>query len=514
MPELPPCAANGNTLVEVDSGFYWLIAAGVDPSSVLTPEQIECHMAAAEAVNAAAEAQFASEGKYVHWRSGPVWNDFTSNAVQDWYKAEPLTNPGIDCDPDLWNAAFEPAPAWRWRGTSGKGLVTYYCLGDSPVDPPIDPPPDDGPTDCGDWSVALQRPITIERNTPYWIDFVITGIPPEVVEEPEITILFDGESTIVDPDTVSGILEIDLPGRQVRVVLTDGATHEFSVTVVYPSCSSTLKFDSEVLQAPIDPPAECEPEFTDLSARVCEPGNYKVVLTICDTDHTSNTVTIDEAGEVLPQLPVIIRHPETQEIYIGDSAALTVIALYATDYQWQISNGAAWVDIPGETQPQIEFDPTRFQDSGFYRVVVSNAAGSVISNVAILTVREIVDCSTYLVLRCETDSTCHGVHLSRVGDGDDDIDFVLDWVSSTSICTDPVVIDSEDGLTAWELYMEKTGPGSEPEDYTIRWRAATSPFIGERRLFVEDINRCYRVVMTKIGAGTGESDFILDWKKL
>jgi len=516
MPELQPCAALGNTLTEVDSGFYWLIAPGVDPSTVLSQEQIDCHMTSAEVTNSSFEDGVAADGKYIWWRSSPTWVD-VSSGVKDWYNAEPLTEPGIDCDPNLWNAAYEQTPYWRWRGSYAKALVTYYCIGDTPVPPPVDPPLDDGLVDCGEWSVSFVRPIQVPINTPIWIDFQITGsFPPEVISVDAITILFDSSSEIVIANGPSGILEIDIPGHQVKVILRDSVAHTLSVTVVKPDCSDTLKYDSEVLQASTVEPPVCISVYTNSSAVVCDPGTYRAVLTICETDITSNSVLVNDAGEVLPQPPVIIVHPQTQTVDLGSTVVLTVVALYATEWQWQVSNGAAWVNIPGETTPNLEFDPITMQESGIYRVVVSNSAGSVVSNEATLMIVERTTCSTYLVLRCEDDSpaTCHGIHLARQGDGEADIDFVIDWISSASLCTNPVVIGADDGATDWELFMQKVGPGTDPPNYAIRWRDATGRNSGERRLLVEDINTCYRVVMTKVGPGTGESDYVLDWKSL
>lgn len=513
MSDFAPCTANGHTLEEINSGLYWLIAPGVDPASILTQEQIDCHMAAMEVVNASYEASVASDGKFVQWRSSPTWVDFTSPSPVDWFKAEPLTESGIDCDPDAWDAAYEPTPHFRWLGSSAKGLVTYYCIGDSPVEPPVDPP-DPGPAACGSWTVAFVRPISIPYGVPTWVDFELIGtFPPEVVSDFEFSAQFGGVGGVVAPDTTSGVLAVDGPGRKIQVVLLDELPHEIDIIVVQPDCDSPLQFDSETVKASTAKPAVCLESFGNTGARVCAAGVYKAVITVCDQDFDSNEITIDDDGVPGPRLPVIIVHPATQTVTVGDRMALTVVALYAETYQWQIANSAGWIDIAGETTPNLAFDPVSLPDSGRYRVIVSNSAGSVTSNVAILTVVEDAECATYLVLRCDTDSTCHGVHLVREGEDFDSISFVLDWSSSTALCDDPPVVMADDD-SFWELFMTKVGPDSEPSSYVIDWRAATSAYTGERQLYFAENNQCYRVVMSKVGPGDAKEDYVLSWENL
>lgn len=83
-------------------------------------------------------------------------------------------------------------------------------------------------------------------------------------------------------------------------------------------------------------------------------------------------------------LPDIVSHPEGQTVTEGEIAIFGVMATGdSLTYQWQ-KNG---VDIPGASDasyatPQV----TLGQDGAVFSVVVANAAGSVISNQAILLV--------------------------------------------------------------------------------------------------------------------------------
>lgn len=506
MATIPPCVGLGQELVEVDSGFYWLISPGIDPSTVLTQDQIDCHFTAAEQVNASYEATVAAAGKYVQWRMGPVWEDFVVTTPQDWAKAESLADVGIDCDVDAWNAAYEPTAHFRYLGTSGKGLKTYYCIGDSPPEPPVDPPPD-GPYDCGEWDVLITRPVQVPIDTETWIEFQITGtFPPEVDDPFEITVMFDGSTTLVAPDAGSGVLEIDEPGRRVKVVLRDNQYHHLDIFVGQPDCTSPGKFDTEMLRASTTTQPTCVESLGTYGLRVCQSGDYKAVLTVCGQDVESNTLTVT-TGTLLPQPPIIIQHPQTQVVGIGSEVVLGVVALYATSYQWQAANEYGWVDLPGETAPSLTLSPIELADAGRYRAVVSNAAGSVTSNPADVTVTENSDCPVYINLRCEIDRTCHGVMLERVGPGEDDIDYVADWISTTAFCCEPVVVRCPGDSTEWELFMSKSG-----DEYVIDWRAATASYTGQRMLYFAETNRCYSLIMTKVGPGSAKEDYVLDWE--
>ena len=473
MPTLPPCVSQGNELQEVDSGFYWLISPGIDPSTVLTQDQIDCHFSAMEQINASFEAQVALDGKYVHWRSNPVWVDVMSASPVDWYKAESLSDVGIDCDVDAWNAAYEPTPHFRFLGSYAKALKTYYCIGDEPPEtPPGIDVPDDGPEDCGDWNVLITRPVQIPLNTPTWVEFEITGtFPPEVTSDFEISAMFDGVVGTVEPDTVSGILEVDQDGRRVMVILTNGEYHHLDIFATQPDCSDTVKFDTEMLRASTESQPACQPVLGDTSIKVCDPGTYKAVVTVCGVDHESNSIVVGEAGTVIPNLPVIILHPKTQTVSVGSDVALTVVAKYATSYQWQIANGSGWIDISGETSPTLELNAIEVSQIGSYRVIAANSAGSVVSNPANLTVEELTSCPVYMVLRCDDDRTCHGVMLQKVGPTDEDADFVLDWFNTTSNCCNPVVVrcSTDDPVTDWELFIRKVGSSPDPVSYVIDW---------------------------------------------
>jgi len=86
-----------------------------------------------------------------------------------------------------------------------------------------------------------------------------------------------------------------------------------------------------------------------------------------------------------PSPPAIVTQPQNQAVSLGQTATFSVTATGTEPlaYQWQ-KNGAA---IPDAIQASYTTPPATAGDSGsVFQVTVSNAAGSVISNQAILTV--------------------------------------------------------------------------------------------------------------------------------
>ena len=84
--------------------------------------------------------------------------------------------------------------------------------------------------------------------------------------------------------------------------------------------------------------------------------------------------------------PQIVTHPVSQTVLLGRTATFTVSATGSLPlaYQWQ-KNG---VDIPGETSASMMTLPAlQFDNNTTYRCRVSNSHGTVMSNIATLTVQ-------------------------------------------------------------------------------------------------------------------------------
>jgi hypothetical protein len=89
-----------------------------------------------------------------------------------------------------------------------------------------------------------------------------------------------------------------------------------------------------------------------------------------------------------PELPEFVVHPEGTFGYVGDTVTLnsSAIADPAPTYQWQFSADGMepWADLGGKTSASLVIEEAALSDIGFYRVVATNAGGSVTSNEALL----------------------------------------------------------------------------------------------------------------------------------
>jgi len=111
-------------------------------------------------------------------------------------------------------------------------------------------------------------------------------------------------------------------------------------------------------------------------------GQYDVLVSNGCGSITSAAATLSVASAA----PSITRQPTDQAACDGGSATFTVVAAGNwLGYQWWKDNE----EIPGATESWYTIDPVSSLDEGYYEVVVSNACGSVASDVAVLTVVEL-----------------------------------------------------------------------------------------------------------------------------
>jgi autotransporter passenger strand-loop-strand repeat protein len=122
---------------------------------------------------------------------------------------------------------------------------------------------------------------------------------------------------------------------------------------------------------------------------------FEVAITYANghTSAWSNPVTVTVGGTV--SAPTITTQPGNVTVTAGQPATFTVVASgTGLSYQWQKLIGSAWANVSssntsgftGATSATFTVTSPVASDAGTYRVVVSNAGGSVASNGATLTV--------------------------------------------------------------------------------------------------------------------------------
>ena len=105
-------------------------------------------------------------------------------------------------------------------------------------------------------------------------------------------------------------------------------------------------------------------------------GTYTITATSVDQPSVSVTTTITISA------PVIHTQPQSQHICTSSGLLLSVVASYATSYQWKL-NGTA---IPGATSSTYSVASASAGNAGNYSVTVTNGVSSVTSNVATVAV--------------------------------------------------------------------------------------------------------------------------------
>ena len=121
-------------------------------------------------------------------------------------------------------------------------------------------------------------------------------------------------------------------------------------------------------------------------------GSYTVDLTVRDAqgelDTTSQVVVVEQA----PSAPVILIDPQDFTVVSGGDAqfGVLVIGTEPISYQWEEFNGAGFSPISGETGETLVLSEVAYpaDNDRQFRVVLTNALGTTISEAATLTVTD------------------------------------------------------------------------------------------------------------------------------
>ena len=211
---------------------------------------------------------------------------------------------------------------------------------------------------CGTdyYAYIIAEDVNGEKETDYASTPVVITVPASIVKH-TITATAGANGSI----SPSGAVEV-----------TEGDDRVFTITANEGYEVDTLKVDGTNVDAAVSY------TFTNVTA-----------------DHTI-AVTFREKTQTPPQppveAPVITTQPGNATVKVGETATFTIAAT-GTDltYQWQIdrNDGNGWVNIAGATATGYTTSTVDISCNGFkYQCVVSNLAGTVTSNTAVLTVTE------------------------------------------------------------------------------------------------------------------------------
>ncbi len=116
---------------------------------------------------------------------------------------------------------------------------------------------------------------------------------------------------------------------------------------------------------------------------------FRVVVRAGSVEVTSSAATLTVSAPVAPAISV---QPASATITAGGAASFSVTASGTNlSYRWQGSSDASWLDVvPGSSSATLALSGLTVADSGRrFRVIVSNAGGSVVSDAATLTVNPV-----------------------------------------------------------------------------------------------------------------------------
>ena len=180
-------------------------------------------------------------------------------------------------------------------------------------------------------------------------------------------------SVLSSVTTLTVIVPLSITVQPVSVTANLGASASFSVTAT--GTSPTYQWKKAGVN--ITGATIATLSFGTLLAT--DSGSYTVTATNAAGTLTSSTVTLTVISP-----PTISTQPVSISPNLGASASLSVTATGGAPYTYQWQKGGA--DVTGATAATLSFATLSSTDAGSYTVVVINAAGTVTSNAAILTV--------------------------------------------------------------------------------------------------------------------------------
>ncbi|HVU32134.1 MAG TPA: immunoglobulin domain-containing protein [Opitutaceae bacterium] len=137
-------------------------------------------------------------------------------------------------------------------------------------------------------------------------------------------------------------------------------------------------------------PGATSATYTISSAQTADAATYAVDVSDGTSTATTSGASLLVQGSSAPVLPSITTQPQSQTVNLGTAVTLKVVATGSPlpTYQWE-KNGTAVTNgttIAGAMTDTLTISNASTSDQAAYTVVVTNAAGSVVSNTATVTV--------------------------------------------------------------------------------------------------------------------------------
>lgn len=187
-----------------------------------------------------------------------------------------------------------------------------------------------------------------------------------------------GSSAASDADTSSDSAPT-ITTQPSSVSVIEGSAASFTVVA---TGSGTLNYQWRKAGTAID--GATSATYTISSTSTSDAGSYDVVITNDAGSTTSDAATLSVTTSSGATTPSITTQPVSQSVSTGESVtfSVTVSGTSPFAYQW-VKDG---VDISGATSSSYTISAVSSSDAGSYAVTVTNAAGSVTSNAATLSV--------------------------------------------------------------------------------------------------------------------------------
>ncbi|MBI4658430.1 MAG: immunoglobulin domain-containing protein [Verrucomicrobia bacterium] len=208
--------------------------------------------------------------------------------------------------------------------------------------------------------------------------FEIASVAPASAGEYTVVVSNPVDSTVSSPARLALLVPLGVVEQPQSQTVTVGSSAVFTVRA---AGSGPFAYQWRKGTTPI--PNATNPHLTLSNVQASDAGSYSVVVTSGAESVSSAAATLTVSAA-----PLITEQPKSQVGFVGSSVAFSVTATGSEplSYQW-FRNGEP---IAGATDRTLTIAEVKVDLAGSYAVLVSNSAGSTVSDIALLTTRQVV----------------------------------------------------------------------------------------------------------------------------